>query len=301
MGMRRARCACCIAFDCPEECALTALITAVSGRLFRPFTPPTPDGSSELGLLLHLPGADGLMTRHLNSHSSGFGNPSAALTPGAPFPAVSMADGVSADQSVLTYHVAEGRRTSVGKTLPAPHEDVTVRVVIAGEDGTALTALEQSIERLPGVAVIARLTDLISGWAYCQRGDADVLIVEAAELAGGHVSRPMSDAAQTMTMSFRVNKPAGGDPRPGAELVDEIHLASLSARERQVFRMLVTGPSNRQLSRSLGITERTVKAHIGSIMTKLGLESRLQVGLAAYAYHASPAAEPAGRRADPLR
>jgi DNA-binding NarL/FixJ family response regulator len=56
----------------------------------------------------------------------------------------------------------------------------------------------------------------------------------------------------------------------------------LSPRELEVFRLLSTGLSNRQLSRSLGITERTVKAHVGSIMRKLGLESRLQVGLAAH-------------------
>lgn len=83
--------------------------------------------------------------------------------------------------------------------------------------------------------------------------------------------------------------------RAGARIPQPIQVAALSAREREVFRLLATGPSNRELSRSLGIRERTVKAHIGSILAKLGLESRLQVGLAALLYHAE-SVQPTGPR-----
>jgi DNA-binding CsgD family transcriptional regulator/hypothetical membrane protein len=48
----------------------------------------------------------------------------------------------------------------------------------------------------------------------------------------------------------------------------------LSARETDVLRQLVTGARNSDIAAGLGITERTVKAHLGSIYQKLGVETR---------------------------
>ncbi|WP_225850250.1 helix-turn-helix transcriptional regulator [Streptomyces sp. HPF1205] len=58
----------------------------------------------------------------------------------------------------------------------------------------------------------------------------------------------------------------------------------LSAREREVFRMLGAGHSNRSIAARLKVTERTVKAHVAQILSKLNVESRLQAGLVSYAY-----------------
>ncbi|MFJ2868447.1 response regulator transcription factor [Kitasatospora sp. NPDC087314] len=60
--------------------------------------------------------------------------------------------------------------------------------------------------------------------------------------------------------------------------------ALLTPREVEVFFLLGMGSSNRTIATKLGITERTVKAHVARIMSKIGVESRLQAGLAAYAY-----------------
>jgi DNA-binding NarL/FixJ family response regulator len=57
--------------------------------------------------------------------------------------------------------------------------------------------------------------------------------------------------------------------------------SQLSARERTVFEFLGAGYDNRSIARELGVSERTVKRHVTVILTKLGLESRLQAGLAA--------------------
>jgi DNA-binding NarL/FixJ family response regulator len=59
----------------------------------------------------------------------------------------------------------------------------------------------------------------------------------------------------------------------------------LSAREAEVFRQLGDGCSNREIARRLGITERTVKAHVAQIMIKLGVESRLQAGLVSLVHY----------------
>jgi DNA-binding NarL/FixJ family response regulator len=56
---------------------------------------------------------------------------------------------------------------------------------------------------------------------------------------------------------------------------------SLSPREQAVFELLGLGYDNRSLARALDVSERTAKRHVTAILAKLGLESRLQAGLAA--------------------
>jgi DNA-binding CsgD family transcriptional regulator len=56
----------------------------------------------------------------------------------------------------------------------------------------------------------------------------------------------------------------------------------LSAREREVLQLLAQGLATKQIARSLGVTERTVKFHVASIFAKLGASNRAQaVALAA--------------------
>ena len=53
----------------------------------------------------------------------------------------------------------------------------------------------------------------------------------------------------------------------------------LTDREKQVARTLASGASNKEIARILGITDRTVKAHVGAIFEKLQVRDRLQLSL----------------------
>jgi DNA-binding NarL/FixJ family response regulator len=53
----------------------------------------------------------------------------------------------------------------------------------------------------------------------------------------------------------------------------------LSGREREVLDLLATGLANKQIARRLGITERTVKAHLTNIFQQLGVTDRTQAAL----------------------
>jgi FixJ family two-component response regulator len=50
-------------------------------------------------------------------------------------------------------------------------------------------------------------------------------------------------------------------------------LDRLSAREREVFDLVIQGLLNKQVADRLGLTERTVKAHRAAIVDKLGMRS----------------------------
>jgi DNA-binding NarL/FixJ family response regulator len=49
---------------------------------------------------------------------------------------------------------------------------------------------------------------------------------------------------------------------------------SLSDRETQVLRLLTQGLTNRQIARSLAISENTVKVHVGSLFRRIGVSDR---------------------------
>ena len=63
-------------------------------------------------------------------------------------------------------------------------------------------------------------------------------------------------------------------PAPSVDGVKARSDNGLSAREIDVLRELVSGARNSDIAGTLGISERTVKSHLGSIYQKLGVESR---------------------------
>ena len=50
---------------------------------------------------------------------------------------------------------------------------------------------------------------------------------------------------------------------------------SFTPREKEVLEMLVAGRSNKEIGAPLGITERTVKAHVSKLMRKVGVQNRI--------------------------
>ncbi|MFE8605148.1 response regulator transcription factor [Archangium violaceum] len=56
----------------------------------------------------------------------------------------------------------------------------------------------------------------------------------------------------------------------------------LTLREREVLGLVASGADNVQISARLGITERTVKAHVSNLYRKLGVQNRVEMAMMAY-------------------
>ena len=158
----------------------------------------------------------------------------------------------------------------------------------------ALLRLAQILVALGDMEQAARFF----GCAEAQRERAGVMVYEpvrlgyeravAAALAGLGAERfrtvwetgralPLAEAVEDAA-TIRID-PSRARDRPAASGTAE--RPRLSARERDVLRLIVEGLSDREIAEALSIGRRTVNAHVTSILTKLGVGSR--TAAAAYA------------------
>ena len=86
------------------------------------------------------------------------------------------------------------------------------------------------------------------------------------------------DALLSPTVTKRVIKHFASSPRPEPPKgIDE-----LTAREREILRLVADGLSNAEIGEQLYIGETTVKTHVTHILQKLNLRDRVQAVVLAY-------------------
>ena len=87
---------------------------------------------------------------------------------------------------------------------------------------------------------------------------------------------PLHPRAARALLSARRPQSAGDDSADG---VGGDPVSVLTDREVEVLSLVRTGLANKQIARRLGITERTVKAHLSSIFQRLDVTDRTQAAL----------------------
>jgi len=55
----------------------------------------------------------------------------------------------------------------------------------------------------------------------------------------------------------------------------------LSQREREVLKLITEGATNTEIARTLYVSPNTIKTHVRNILSKLGVEHRLQAAVVA--------------------
>lgn len=112
-------------------------------------------------------------------------------------------------------------------------------------------------------------------------------------IEAGAVSYLLKDVAPE-ELAEAVRRAASGEaslhPRVAAHVVAALHERApasgqdgpLSQREREVLLLIAEGLSNQQIAERLGIGEKTVKSHVGSILLKLDLQDRTQAAVYAW-------------------
>ena len=98
------------------------------------------------------------------------------------------------------------------------------------------------------------------------------LLVQAIQAA----ARGDALIAPNITARLLATFAASGSGRPPSPI------EPLSAREEEVLRAIAGGLTNAEIAGALHISLSTVKAHIASLMTKLGVRNRVEIAVWAY-------------------
>jgi DNA-binding NarL/FixJ family response regulator len=65
-------------------------------------------------------------------------------------------------------------------------------------------------------------------------------------------------------------------PAAAAKLAEGVARVQLTPRELATLRLMADGKANKEIANALGISERTVKTHLGNLFGKLGVTSRTE-------------------------
>jgi NarL family two-component system response regulator LiaR len=175
--------------------------------------------------------------------------------------------------------------------------DPEFEIVGEAADGAEALALARKIR--PDVVLMDLLMPVMDGTAAtaairCELPDTEVIaltsVLEDASVIGavraGAIGYLLKDT-KSDELGQAIKAAAAGQvhlsPKAAERLMREVRAPenpeTLTAREVDVLRLLAEGYSNKEIARSLGIAEKTVKSHVSNILAKLGLLSRTQAAL----------------------
>jgi NarL family two-component system response regulator LiaR len=169
---------------------------------------------------------------------------------------------------------AGGADEAIAVASTSSPDVILLDLVMPGGDGVG--AIRRLLEVAPGVRVLVltSFADDAQIFAAIAAGAAGYLLknVDPQALADGirdvYAGRPALDPSVAARLMHRSggSHPAHGD---------------LTARERDVLRLVVEGLANKQIALRLGIGEKTIKTHVSRVLAKLGVEDRTQAAVLA--------------------
>jgi DNA-binding NarL/FixJ family response regulator len=176
----------------------------------------------------------------------------------------------------------------------------TGEIEVAGvaERGEAAIELDAQLEpdvilmdvSMPGLSGIETTRQICAN-----RSDASVVMLTASTdrtqvlnaLDAGAVGYLIKDSDPATLIEGVLEAASGNaplDPRAARSLLDSRSSSThkMTARETEVLRRIADGLSNKAIARRLGISEKTVKAHLTRVFSVLGVSDRTQAAIWAH-------------------
>lgn len=171
---------------------------------------------------------------------------------------------------------AEDGREALRLTEELQPDVVLMDLQMPGMDG--LTAIEHLQREQPEVAIVILTTYnedemMLKGLQLGARGyllkdtDRQTLLDTIRAAAGGEALLKPEILQRVLTYREEPGAAAPGGSKDQSPL-------SPTERELEVLRAAAQGERNKEIALRLGISERTVKAHLTSVYNKLGVDSR---------------------------
>jgi DNA-binding NarL/FixJ family response regulator len=171
-------------------------------------------------------------------------------------------------------------------------------IAVVGSAGDGAAAVDAAADSLPDVVLMDLSMPVVDGAEATRRvlaavPDTKVVVLTSFSdrarvseaLAAGAVGYQLKDCEPAELLGAVRAAAAGNvplDPRVARVLLPDPTgrpADVLSPREREVLRLVAAGMANKQIARALGISERTVKAHLGKVFRQLGVVDRTSAAL----------------------
>ena len=188
------------------------------------------------------------------------------------------------DHHIVRQGLAALLKTVAGFDVVAEASDGEQAVELYRQCRPDVTLMDLRLPKLNGVDAITRIRGDFPGARIIVLttfdGDEDIYRALQAGAKGyllkGMDLAELSEAIRTVHAG-RTRIP----PRVAEKLAERMSGATLTARELEVLKLIVAGKSNKDIGTALFISEATVKTHVNSLLSKLGVEDRTQAATTA--------------------
>jgi FixJ family two-component response regulator len=163
-------------------------------------------------------------------------------------------------------------------------EDIATQEFASGDaflsrqhyDGVACVLLDINMPRVSGMEVQARLVERQSDWPIVfltGHGDVPMSVRAMKRGAVDFLLKPVDEANLLRAVRQALDHHRGVRSAMEARALITARLDTLTPRELQVTRLLITGAANKVVGCKLQIATKTVKVHRGNVMKKMGVRS----------------------------
>jgi NarL family two-component system response regulator LiaR len=186
--------------------------------------------------------------------------------------------------------------------------DTRAEIEVVGEAESGRKAVELCAEHAPDVVLLDLLMPEMNGVETARQIKAVSPRSQVVILTSHHSDEHLLPSIRAGALSYllkdvsppelvtAVQKASRGEavlhPRIAAQIVENLQnnparteqnpLMTLSRRESEVLRLIAEGLPNAQIAERLFISEKTVKSHVGNILSKLHLADRTQAAVYAW-------------------
>ena len=186
--------------------------------------------------------------------------------------------------------------------------DTRAEIEVVGEAESGRRAVELCAEHAPDVVLLDLLMPEMNGVETARQIKSVSPRSQVVILTSHHSDEHLLPSIRAGALSYllkdvsppelvtAVEKASRGEavlhPRIAAQIVENLQnsqaraeqnpLMTLSRRESEVLRLIAEGLPNAQIAERLFISEKTVKSHVGNILSKLHLADRTQAAVYAW-------------------
>ncbi|MDT0447685.1 response regulator transcription factor [Streptomyces hesseae] len=219
---------------------------------------------------------------------------------------------IADDEPMVRAGVRAVLSTDPGLTVVAEAGDGAEAVELVHRHRPDVAVLDIRMPRVGGIEALASLRGAAPGTGVVMLttfGEDDYILQALAGGAAGFLVK--SGAPEELIAGVRAVADGAAylSPKVAARVVAHLaatgagsaagrcaaareRVAALTARERDVLAHVAAGLSNGQIARRLRVVEGTVKAHVSSILARLGVDNRAAAAVMAHEAGVTPPAGP---------